>query len=51
MIASHDITLIDKLGCRRIELDDGRLVGPEEGEAVLEAPATEFVVSEQDRWR
>ena len=51
MIASHDIALIDKLGCRRIELDDGRLVGPEEGEAVLEAPATEFVVSEQDRWR
>lgn len=26
LIASHDIALIDKLGCRRIELDDGRLV-------------------------
>ena len=25
LIASHDITLIDKLGCRRIELSDGRL--------------------------
>ena len=25
LIASHDITLIDKLGCRRIELDEGRL--------------------------
>jgi len=25
LIASHDITLIDKLGCRRIELADGRL--------------------------
>ena len=28
LIASHDIGLIDKLGCRRIELDDGRLVMP-----------------------
>jgi cell division transport system ATP-binding protein len=26
LIASHDIHLIDKLGCRRIELDQGRLV-------------------------
>ena len=25
LIASHDISLIDKLGCRRIELDEGRL--------------------------
>jgi cell division transport system ATP-binding protein len=25
LIASHDIALIDKLGCRRIELDEGRL--------------------------
>jgi cell division transport system ATP-binding protein len=25
LIASHDISLIDKLGCRRIELADGRL--------------------------
>jgi len=25
LIASHDIALIDKLGCRRIELTDGRL--------------------------
>ncbi len=25
LIASHDIALIDKLGCRRIELEDGRL--------------------------
>ena len=31
LIASHDISLIDKLGCRRIELDQGRLV-PEGGE-------------------
>lgn len=26
MIASHDIALIDRLGCRRIELEQGRLV-------------------------
>ena len=25
LIASHDIALIDRLGCRRIELNDGRL--------------------------
>ena len=25
LIASHDISLIDKLGCRRIELEEGRL--------------------------
>ena len=28
LIASHDIALIDKLGCRRIELEDGRLQAP-----------------------
>ncbi len=27
LIASHDIDLIDKLGCRRIQLEDGRLAG------------------------
>lgn len=27
MIASHDIALIDRLGCRRIELEEGRLGG------------------------
>ena len=26
LIASHDIALIDQLGCRRVELDDGREV-------------------------
>jgi len=29
LIASHDIALIDRLGCRRIELADGRLAGGE----------------------
>ena len=28
LIASHDISLIEKLGCRRIELDQGKLVQP-----------------------
>jgi len=28
LIASHDIALIDKLGCRRIELDAGKLAVP-----------------------
>jgi cell division transport system ATP-binding protein len=28
LIASHDISLIDRLGCRRIELDNGRLAQP-----------------------
>ncbi len=28
MIASHDIGLIDRLGCRRIELEEGRLAAP-----------------------
>lgn len=31
LIASHDISLIDKLGCRRIELDQGKLVQHDEG--------------------
>jgi cell division transport system ATP-binding protein len=26
LIASHDISLIDRMGCRRIDLEDGRLV-------------------------
>jgi cell division transport system ATP-binding protein len=30
LIASHDIALIDKLGCRRIALEDGRLQEGEE---------------------
>ena len=32
LIASHDISLIDRMGCRRIELEDGRLVESEEDE-------------------
>ncbi len=36
LIASHDISLIDKLGCRRIALEQGRLlVGDEEDDGWL----------------
>ncbi|MDJ0907129.1 MAG: cell division ATP-binding protein FtsE [Woeseiaceae bacterium] len=45
LIASHDISLIDKLGCRRIALADGRLVG--DGDEDDPGPMT---VSEEDRW-
>ena len=30
LIASHDISLIDRMGCSRIELDAGKLVEREE---------------------
>ncbi|MGI9222714.1 MAG: cell division ATP-binding protein FtsE [Woeseiaceae bacterium] len=36
LIASHDIALIDKLGCRRIELDAGKLATPPEEAATWE---------------
>jgi len=32
LIASHDISLIDRMGCRRIALDEGKLVPDEEEE-------------------
>ena len=50
LIASHDIALIDRLGCRRIELENGRLrQDAEEEESIV---AERFVPhGEQDRWR
>ncbi len=36
LIASHDIALIDKLGCRRIELDEGRLVHAQDEDDIVE---------------
>ena len=50
LIASHDIALIDRLGCRRIELDDGRLVESNEDEdnIVLDYSGTEH--HEEPRW-
>ena len=50
LIASHDIALIDRLGCRRIELENGRLLqDADEEESIV---AERFVPhGEQDRWR
>jgi cell division transport system ATP-binding protein len=49
LIASHDIDLIDKLGCRRIELEDGRLATPAiEDDTLFESPIS---VSDEERWR
>jgi len=48
LIASHDIALIDKLGCRRIELRDGRL---RPGDADVADFDPLMPRSEQDRWR
>jgi len=50
LIASHDIALIDRLGCRRIELENGRLKKLEDDdESIDDKP---FVPQgEQDRWR
>ncbi len=47
LIASHDIALIDKLGCRRIELEGGRL------QQSADSPDDVLVVrpSTEDRWR
>lgn len=36
LIASHDIALIDQLGCRRIALEDGQVQKPEDDELVEE---------------
>ncbi len=43
LIASHDIALIDQLGCRRIPLENGSLVAAEDDEDFVEeyAPAPE----------
>lgn len=50
LIASHDIALIDRLGCRRIELENGRLKQfQEDDESIDDAP---FVPQGgHDRWR
>ncbi len=53
LIASHDIALIDQLGCRRIALADGTLQREDEDDVVAEYAerlATEQE-QEQGRWR
>ena len=47
LIASHDTDLIDKLGCRRIELADGRLAAPDADEDPFGNPAEPGI---GDRW-
>ena len=49
LIASHDIALIDKFGCRRIELEDGRRVG-DSADQDGDAP---FIVepADEDPWQ
>ena len=50
LIASHDITLIDRLGCRRIELSEGRLQrGP--GDADVEDFDPIVPRSEHNQWQ
>ena len=50
LIASHDIALIDRLGCRRIELENGRLrQDAEEEQSIVGEPFVPH--GEVDRWR
>ncbi len=51
LIASHDIALIDKLGCRRIALENGRLQDEFEDDFVLDFGGQPPGTAEQDQWR
>ena len=50
LIASHDIALIDRLGCRRIELENGRLKKLEDDDDSIDDKPL-VPQGEQDRWR
>ena len=51
LIASHDIALIDKLGCRRIELEGGRLQQPH-GDTYIEGYSEmPLPQGDGDQWR
>lgn len=50
LIASHDITLIDQLGCRRVALEDGQVQEPEEDDTVAEYAERAGHSVEQDSW-
>ena len=51
LIASHDIALIDKLGCRRIELEGGRLQHPH-GDTYIEGYSEmPLPQGDGDQWR
>ncbi|MCH7979875.1 MAG: cell division ATP-binding protein FtsE [Proteobacteria bacterium] len=50
LIASHDIALIDRLGCRRIELENGRLKQlQDDDESIDDEPF--LPQGEHDRWQ
>jgi cell division transport system ATP-binding protein len=54
LIASHDIALIERLGCRRIELENGRLSDRVDDEDELGADIIDEPIvpqSESDQWR
>jgi cell division transport system ATP-binding protein len=50
LIASHDIALIDQLGCRRIALDDGMLQQQEDEDPVAEYVERFEAEKERDQW-
>lgn len=51
LIASHDIALIDKLGCRRIEIEDGRLQQREDDDFVEDYADVPLPQGGDDQWR
>jgi len=51
LIASHDITLIDQLGCRRIALENGVLQQEEEEDFVAEYAERLQNEGEREQWR
>jgi cell division transport system ATP-binding protein len=51
LIASHDIALIDQLGCRRIALEGGSLQQQEEEDPVAEYVERLETEQERGRWR
>jgi len=51
LIASHDIALIDKLGCRRIELEEGRLQQHSHDEFVEDYTEVPLPQGGLDQWR
>lgn len=50
LIASHDIALIDQLGCRRIALDDGRVQELEDDDVVAEYADQIAPDTNQETW-
>lgn len=51
LIASHDIALIDKLGCRRIALENGRLQDEFKDDFAIDFGGHPPSAPEQDQWR